>query len=340
MRPSVHRPEPTARRRARRSTLLLLASACVVLALLVVAIAVLGPLSRPSARPPGVGTTILVPEDSKAAREAESARSGSSAEQAARVLAERPTAVWLTPDEAPIDTVREVVGDLLAQAGEQDAALAIVVYGIPGRDCGSHSAGGLADADEYGAWTAQIGEALRTQPDVAKIVILEPDSLALAPECGNLGERVGELRDAIENISGGDTWIYLDGGHSEWLPADRMAGLISAVADATAVRGFATNVSNYNPTDREFAYAHELAGRLDGMHAIVDTSRNGAGTASTWCNPPDQLVGDPSGTYGDDVVDTNLWVKPPGESDGTCNGGPAAGEWWPAAAVTLTRNIR
>ena len=40
-----------------------------------------------------------------------------------------------------------------------------------------------------------------------------------------------------------------------------------------------------------------------------------------------------------DVVDTNLWIKPPGESDGPCNGGPAAGVWWPAAARELTRDV-
>ena len=42
----------------------------------------------------------------------------------------------------------------------------------------------------------------------------------------------------------------------------------------------------------------------------------------------------------DDVVDTNLWIKPPGESDGMCNGGPAAGVFWPEAAVELTRDAR
>lgn len=43
------------------------------------------------------------------------------------------------------------------------------------------------------------------------------------------------------------------------------------------------------------------------------------------------------------LVDVFLWVKPPGESDGTCNGGPAAGRWWPEYALGLaerqTRSI-
>ena len=173
-----------------------------------------------------------------------------------------------------------------------------------------------------------------------KIVILEPDSLALAPECGNVEERVRQLRNAIDRLTGTNTWIYVDGGHSNWLPAADMAALIEALDRSDAIRGFATNVSNYNHSTEEFAYAHELSDLLGGSHAIIDTSRSGAGSNGDWCNPSGRLVGEPGGTLGDEVVDTNLWVKPPGESDGTCNGGPAAGVWWPEAAVELTREVR
>jgi len=38
------------------------------------------------------------------------------------------------------------------------------------------------------------------------------------------------------------------------------------------------------------------------------------------------------------VIDAYLWIKRPGESDGTCNGGPAAGGWWIAGALELARN--
>jgi endoglucanase len=36
-------------------------------------------------------------------------------------------------------------------------------------------------------------------------------------------------------------------------------------------------------------------------------------------------------------VDAFLWIKQPGESDGTCNGGPKAGSWWNDIAVELAR---
>jgi endoglucanase len=34
-------------------------------------------------------------------------------------------------------------------------------------------------------------------------------------------------------------------------------------------------------------------------------------------------------------VDGLLWIKAPGESDGSCNGGPSAGTWWPEYALGL-----
>ena len=247
--------------------------------------------------------------------------------------------MWLTPEADPKALIPERIGALADEARAQSAMLALVIYGLPGRDCGNHSAGGLAPA-AYAKWTDAIGDALRENADVTTIVILEPDSLALAPECGNTADRRTQLRDAVRTLAAPHTWLYLDGGHSNWLPAEQMATLIRDVGVLERVRGFATNVSNYNGTQEEVAYAHALAALLPGTHAVVDTSRNGVGSDGEWCNPPGRRVGLPGGEVHDDVVDTNLWVKPPGESDGTCNGGPAAGTWWPQVAVMLTLDAR
>jgi cellulase/cellobiase CelA1 len=32
-----------------------------------------------------------------------------------------------------------------------------------------------------------------------------------------------------------------------------------------------------------------------------------------------------------------FWIKRPGESDGTCNGGPPAGQWWADYALGLAQ---
>ncbi|WP_237049144.1 MULTISPECIES: glycoside hydrolase family 6 protein [Microbacterium] len=343
--PPPERPAPPrpARRRRRLPrwgwiAIIVAAVALVVAGIALVVSLVMGGVQALTARPPGVGTAFVAPAESKAAR---AAAEGGSADEvaAAEYLAAQPTAYWLTPEQDPIGAVGERVLNIADEARESRTAMAVVVYGLPGRDCGNHSAGGLDEAD-YETWTKQIGTALRSVPDVKKVVIVEPDSLALAPQCGNVDERVDQLRGALGRLTGPDTWVYVDGGHSNWLGPEVMAGLIERVA-VSGVRGFVTNVSNFNDTYDEFAYAHALSDRLGGMHALVDTSRNGAGAPGDgeWCNPPGRTVGDPSGTFGDDVVDTNLWIKPPGESDGPCNGGPAAGVWWPEGAVELTRGV-
>lgn len=293
-----------------------------------------------TAQAPAVGTVTIAPTQSKARVALDTLTMDADGTAATDYLATQPTAYWLTPEQDPIGTAGRTVVSLLAQARDQNRAAAMVVYGLPDRDCGNHSAGGLDGAD-YRVWVQEIGDALRTAPDVQKIVILEPDSIALTSECGDIPSRAGYLSAAVDALTSTDTWIYIDGGHSSWHSADDMAALIRQMGVIDRVRGVATNVSNYQSTRAEFDYAHALSHRLGGTHALIDTSRNGAATAgATWCNPSAQRVGPAGGTYGDDVIDTNLWIKPPGESDGPCNGGPAAGLWWPAAAEELTRDVR
>ena len=293
-----------------------------------------------TAQPPRVGTTVLAPAESKAQHSLDTGLTMTDSERAAtEYLAAQPTAYWLTPEQDPPGTAGGTVNSLVAQAREQGVALAVVIYGLPERDCGNHSAGGLSP-EEYQPWISEISAALKLAPDLQTVVILEPDSLALAPECGNQADRVVQLSAAVKELISPATWIYLDGGHSGWLTAEQMAELITSVGVNDQIRGFATNVSNYQSSYDEFAYAAAVSERTGGLHAVVDTSRNGTASAgSDWCNPPGQRAGEPGGTYGDLVVDTNLWIKPPGESDGTCNGGPAAGVWWPAAAESLTQGL-
>ena len=79
--------------------------------------------------------------------------------------------------------------------------------------------------------------------------------------------------------------VYLDAGHSNWVPAGQMAARLRA-ADVAHADGFALNGSNYNPTAREVGYATELNRKL-GMakRFVVDTSRNGEGRAGGRVQP-------------------------------------------------------
>ena len=63
--------------------------------------------------------------------------------------------------------------------------------------------------------------------------------------------------------------------------------------------------------------------------AATATARRPASTTKderNWCNPDGRALGTPPTTNtGDPLCDAFYWLKPPGESDGRCNHGPAAG---------------
>lgn len=250
---------------------------------------------------------------------------------AIRTLASTPTAIWLTPESYPLVSVESTVRAIADDAARTGATAVFTVYGITGRDCGSESAGGLPE-DAYREWVDDIAAALS---DRRSIVILEPDSIALAGDCGSLDARLTQIRDAATVLADAGQLVYLDGGHSAWLDPEIMAGWLTQ-AGIGLVQGFATNVSNYQSTTSELAYAHELSALLDGKNFVIDTGRNGSGgNLGEWCNPDGQVIGALPMSLEATDLDANLWVKPPGESDGTCGSGPPAGVWWPERAVDL-----
>jgi endoglucanase len=246
-------------------------------------------------------------------------------------LAATPAAIWLVPEKYPTATIAATVTATLDAADATGSIPVFVVYGVPNRDCGNLSAGGLT-APEYPLWTAAIAGAFAQR---SAIVILEPDALALATQCGNVDERVAQIKSAVDTFAPTQAIVYLDGGHSTWLPATQMADLLNRAGIADA-RGFATNVSNYNATVKERAYGEKLSSLTGDSHYVIDTGRNGKGSNGEWCNPTGRALGAaPAVVTNAGNLDAQLWIKPPGESDGTCNGGPAAGAWWPENALEL-----
>ena len=113
--------------------------------------------------------------------------------------------------------------------------------------------------------------------------------------------------------------------------ADRLA---RAGADA---QGFALNVSNFRADPGLIAYGRAIASALGVAHFVIDTSRNGLGPdpSGAWCNPSGRALGAAPAASTEHRLDWNLWIKRPGESDGTCNGGPRAGAFWPEYALGL-----
>ncbi|MGY1682292.1 glycoside hydrolase family 6 protein [Geodermatophilus sp. SYSU D01176] len=263
-------------------------------------------------------------------------------------LAEQPTATWIASPDNPYPAVEEV-SRAAAAAGELPV---LVAYNVPGRDCGSYSAGGAADVDAYLAWIGSFAAALGDRPAV---VVLEPDAVPQAlAGCQGVDpaaryQLLAQAVDILDRQPG--TRVYLDAGNASWV--DDLPALADALRRSGVDRtdGFALNVSNYETTEASAEYGLELSRELEEgapegtptAHAVIDTSRNGAGPPETaaggegrWCNPPGRALGEPPTTSPElPRVDALLWIKQPGDSDGTCGGGPPAGQWWPEMALEL-----
>lgn len=251
-------------------------------------------------------------------------------------IADVPTAVWLGEWFQGDRLVTELRNDV-ADARAQGAIPVFVAYAIPNRDCGGYSKGGLA-ADQYLPWIRTMAATLAGSHAV---VLLEPDSLAMlaAAKCdGSAQVRLPLLRASVDILEGAGIATYLDGGNGRWLTPTAQAAWLKQ-AGVQHAHGFFTNVSNFDTTTRERDYAGKLSSKVGWKHYVIDVSRNGNGWTGTWCNPPGAKLGDdPKVTEGDGgKLDALLWVKHPGVSDGTCNGGPAAGVWWQAGAEALVR---
>jgi cellulose 1,4-beta-cellobiosidase len=181
--------------------------------------------------------------------------------------------------------------------------------------------------------------------------------------------------------------MYIDAGHAGWLgwpanlgpAADLFASIYKAAGNPKALRGLVTNVSNYNgfsvasapayaesnPNYDEKHYVNALTPLLTAKgfpaHFIVDTGRNGVQPTKqqawgNWCNVVGTGFGArPTTQTGDALVDSFVWVKPGGESDGTSDAtatrydahcgyadslkpAPEAGTWFQAYFEQLLRN--
>lgn len=230
-------------------------------------------------------------------------------------------------------TERDAVADYTGRAVAAGATPVLAVYAIPGRDCGSHSGGGVAES-EYARWVDVVADGIQGEPTV----VLEPDALAQLGDCSGQGDRIGYLRYAARVLTEAGGRVYVDAGHSGWLSAAEAADRLNQVGFEHAV-GFALNTSNYRPTAGERAYGEQISALTGGARFVIDTSRNGNGSNGEWCNPRGRALGErPRVVAEASGLDALLWVKLPGESDGSCNGGPPAGQWWQEIALEMARN--
>jgi cellulose 1,4-beta-cellobiosidase len=158
---------------------------------------------------------------------------------------------------------------------------------------------------------------------------------------------------AISKLSLPNVYLYLDAAHAGWLGwdsnrraiADTFSEVLAMAGGAERIRGFATNVSNYNaldgqwgwqlessnPCSNEYCYVQKLAESLSeagitNKGYLIDTSRNGVAESRSkwghWCNIQKAGLGERPRASPRPLVDAYYWIKPPGDSDGIAD--PAA----------------
>lgn len=291
---------------------------------------------------PLAGAAFYLDPNSPASQQEAAWRAAGRATDANQIakIARRPQADWIDTDTVRAEAETR---DLTARAGAAHKTAVVVLYNIPYRDCGGFSAGGARDATAYRAWTSAV---IRGIGDSHPIVILEPDAVPAALtgclSARQRAERVSLLAESGAALTGHGARVYLDAGQPGWIVD--ITALAGALRDAGIARlaGFSLNVSNFYPTSDVTAYGHALSAKLGNAHFVIDTSRNGNGITRqsgplAWCNPPGRALGQPpTTTTGDPQLDALLWIKNPGDSDGTCQAGePEAGQWWPDYALGL-----
>ncbi|MCV7379317.1 1,4-beta-glucanase [Mycobacterium alsense] len=253
-------------------------------------------------------------------------------------IANTPQAYWVVPGSSA-GTVGKYVGD----ANAAGAIPVLSIYGIPHRDCGSFAAGGMGSGADYRGWIDTIASGVGTS---RVAIIVEADALAMA-DClsgDQRQERSDLIRYAVDTLTRDpNAAVYVDAGHLRWHSPEDMATRLNQAGVGRA-RGFSVNTANFFSTEDEIGYGEAISGLTNASHYVVDTSRNGAGPAPdsglNWCNPGGRALGTPPTTATAGAhADAYLWIKRPGESDGTCGkGDPPAGNFVSQYAIDLARN--
>lgn len=253
-----------------------------------------------------------------------------------------PVGHWVSlPENGTIKTIHKRLQHIVKHHGEYNPI--IVLYAIPDRDfSGYYSKGGCQNQDEYLQFISIVAEELSGGSD--PIIILEPDALPAVWHKSYLlqKERTDTIAQAIDILNTiPNPYIYLDIGNPEWILDTYEAGELLIQAGIENAQGFSLNVSNFYSTEWCIEYGEQIAVMVE-KNFIIDTSRNGNGNIDKdqWCNPPGRKLGiTPCLNYDHELVDACLWIKPPGESDGECNGGPKAGDIWPEYVEGLLNGI-
>lgn len=198
----------------------------------------------------------------------------------------------------------------------------------------------------------QVDEMARGIDRRPAVMLLELDAIG-ASRCmqhtGALPYWEGDIRYEIDRVAAlPHTVVYVEAGYADGNPPGYTAKVLNAVG-VEKIRGFFTNDTHEDWTISEIRWGQRVSTLTDGAHFIVNTATDGQGPLvpanrvkdgnEVLCNPPGRGLGPlPTTSTGFSGVDAFLWTAPPGNSSGTCNGGPPSGDFWPAKAIGLAAN--
>jgi cellulose 1,4-beta-cellobiosidase len=295
---------------------------------------------------------------------------------------------WVT-SRALVSTIKDVIKEARDQAkkSKKRVIVGLVLYNLPDRDCSAGESAGELSSDKDGLnlykkeFVDAYAKAVASAPDLDFAIVLEPDSLGNAitntgiPFCATATPIYEQgIAYAIAKLQFPHVSLYMDAAHGGWLGwADNLkptAAIFRKVVDmakkinpAAKIRGYSTNVSNYNPFQAkvreayteyspswdESHYATSLSVYLEeiGMPSnfIIDQGRvhlpGARAEWGEWCNVEPAGYGPLPGTATNNThIDSLVWIKPGGESDGKCGleGAPAAGAWFDEYVQMLVKN--
>ncbi|DAZ95063.1 TPA: hypothetical protein N0F65_002797, partial [Lagenidium giganteum] len=236
-------------------------------------------------------------------------------------------ATWYSDREANGD-YEQTAKDLVAHCDES-TRLNVVIYGLPNKDCdaGYSTIGSRnKNAADYEKFIKTLAT---TVGDRKALYVLEPDALGLLAKDGGCAEQSGykeNLQMAVKVLSGNpNAEIYIDLGY--WTlsypeQASKVAKIVKEISQGGKVKGITLNTSNYRSNEELSRLCGNFQSAIGNpsMHCIVDTSRNYKTNPDSkeWCNTKTAGVGHPpTGDTGLSNIDYFVWVKPPGDSDGT-----------------------
>jgi endoglucanase len=213
--------------------------------------------------------------------------------------------------------------------------------------------GGCSTAHEIGAampeFKRRIDALVAWTGNRPVVYLLELDAVgssACMVKSGGLHAWEAALRYEVDRMATlPHAVVYLEGGYSDSNSPRYTARVLNAVGIGN-IRGFFTNDTHINWTSHEAAWAEKVSKLTHGAHYVINTAQNGNGPklnphpttqgVENLCNPPGRGLGPrPTTVTPWPHADALLWTHIPGNSSGSCNGGPSSGTFWAARAIGL-----